>query len=192
MLYLPPKYAHNGVALTDCMTWSIGFRSPSAQEMASEFLNYLQDSLCLDGLYADPDLGYSKQPGKIPPLMVDRLKDMIRTIRWTDHDMEDFIGRYLSDPKPNVFFEPPPRPVSFFRFHNQACKRGLVLNGRSRLLYLGGVFFMNGERLEVERGIQAKLRPLADSRRLPPGEFDDVFSSLLYEWYKTGFLAPAS
>ncbi|MDR3393367.1 MAG: cupin domain-containing protein [Parasulfuritortus sp.] len=188
MLYLPPKYAHNGVALTDCMTWSIGFRAPSAQEMATEFLVYMQDSVCMDGLYADPDLGYSRQPGKIPGLMVDRLKDMIRAIRWTDHDMEDFIGRYLSDPKPNVFFEPPARPASFTRFHKLTCERGLSLDARSRMLYLGRIFFVNGERLEAEQEIRPKLRQLADQRQLPPAAFDEVFTSLLYEWYRAGYL----
>jgi len=29
MLYLPPKYAHNGVAIGNSMTYSIGFRAPS-------------------------------------------------------------------------------------------------------------------------------------------------------------------
>jgi len=191
MLYLPPKYAHNGVALTDCMTWSIGFRAPSAQEIATEFLVYMQDSICLDGAYADPDLGYSQRPGKIPPLMVDRLKDMIRAIRWTDRDMEDFIGRYLSEPKPCVFFDPPAQPAGFKRFHKLANERGLKLDARSRMLYLGGIFFMNGERLEAAHGMQTELRQLADRRHLPAGEFDEVFTSLLYEWYRAGYLTMA-
>jgi len=189
MLYLPPKYAHNGVALSDdCMTWSIGFRAPSAQEMATEFLVYLQDSVCMDGLYADPDLTYSKQAGRIPSIMIDRLKDMIRAIRWTDRDMEDFIGRYLSDPKPNVFFAPPHRPAGFARFHQRACDRGLALDPRTRMLYHAGVFYMNGELLEAERGLHPQLRQLADRRRLPPGTFDELFTSLLYEWYRAGYL----
>lgn len=190
MLYLPPKYAHNGVALTDCMTWSIGFRAPTAQELATEFLVYLQDSICMDGIYADPDLAYSKQPGRIPTLMARRLKEMIRAIRWTDRDMNDFIGRYLSEPKPTVFFDPPSRPATFARFHKLACERGLVLDSRSRLLYLEGIFFMNGERLEAERGFHRDLGRLADQRNLPPASHDEVFTSLLYEWYRAGYLHP--
>jgi 50S ribosomal protein L16 3-hydroxylase len=55
MLYLPPQLAHNGVALTDCMTWSIGFRAPKAEEIVNQFLTYLQDNLALPGMYSDPD-----------------------------------------------------------------------------------------------------------------------------------------
>ncbi len=50
---------------------------------------------------------------------------------------------------------------------------------------------MNGERLEAVRGMQAELRQLADQRRLPAGEFDDMFTSLLYEWYRAGYLTTA-
>ena len=38
MLYLPPKWAHDGIAEGECMTWSIGFRSPQAGELARELL----------------------------------------------------------------------------------------------------------------------------------------------------------
>lgn len=188
MLYLPPKYAHNGVALTDCMTWSIGFRAPSAQEITTGFLIHMQDSLCLDGFYADPDLGHSSHPGRIPPLMAKRLKDMIRAIRWTDRDMEDFIGCYLSEPKPSVFFEPPLRPAGFASFRKLADERGIALDARSRLLYLGPVFYMNGERMEADREMAASLRALADHRRLPERHIDEDFAILIYDWYRAGYL----
>ena len=65
MLYLPPHWAHNGIAEDDCMTYSIGFRTPSYQELGEQFLVYLQDNLCLEGMYADPDLKTQKHPSEI-------------------------------------------------------------------------------------------------------------------------------
>ena len=56
MLYLPPHVAHYGVAEDDCMTYSIGFRAPTTEELAQGFLMHLQDTLKLEGRYADPDL----------------------------------------------------------------------------------------------------------------------------------------
>jgi 50S ribosomal protein L16 3-hydroxylase len=50
LLYLPPRSAHEGVAMEACMTLSIGFRAPRQQEVASRFLDYLQDELRLDGM----------------------------------------------------------------------------------------------------------------------------------------------
>ncbi len=71
MLYLPPQIAHWGVSESDdCMTYSIGFRAPKTQELAHEFLNYLQDNLVQDnfdaeGLYTDADLALQKHPAEI-------------------------------------------------------------------------------------------------------------------------------
>ena len=45
MLYLPPKYAHDGIALNECMTYSIGFRAPSEQELAAQLLPKIADLL---------------------------------------------------------------------------------------------------------------------------------------------------
>lgn len=188
MLYLPPQYAHNGVALTDCMTWSIGFRTPTTQEMATQFLVYLQDQICLDGVYADPDLTYSRHPGRIPDAMASGLKDMIRRIRWSDRDMDEFIGRYLSEPKPHVFFEPPVRPASAAVFRRRLADKGVRLDARTIMLYLGQAFYINGERLEAERALAPRLRELADRRSLPAGNHDDALADLLYEWYRSGYL----
>lgn len=188
MLYLPPQYAHNGVALTDCMTWSIGFRTPTTQEMATQFLVYLQDNLCLDGVYADPDLAYSKHPGRIPDGMARGLKDMIRRIRWTDADMEDFIGRYLSEPKPHVFFDPPERPLGAAAFRQRLAAKGVRLDARSIMLYLGKAVFINGERIDAGTDLAPNLRLLADRRSLPAADYDPALAALLHAWYASGYV----
>ncbi len=66
MLYLPPQYAHDGVAIGECMTYSIGFRAPSYQELGEAFLQFMADSIDLPGRYADPDLAPVKNPAEIP------------------------------------------------------------------------------------------------------------------------------
>src|SRR5204862_136966 len=38
MLYLPPGFAHHGIAKTACLTWSIGFRAPSFCEAWKDFV----------------------------------------------------------------------------------------------------------------------------------------------------------
>jgi 50S ribosomal protein L16 3-hydroxylase len=188
LLYLPPKYAHNGIALSDCMTWSIGFRAPSAQEIATQFLVYLQDTLELEGRYADPDLRPSRHPGRIPGAMARQLKAMIRQIRWNDSDMATFIGRYLSEPKPSVFFEPPARPLPYPRFCLRVQAAGVRLDPRSRLLYDGDQLYINGEGLAVGDDLVPCLRILADKRRLPGHEIHPAALPMLYQWYRAGFL----
>ena len=62
MLYLPPHFAHDGVAVDACTTYSIGFRAPGANELAVAFLDFLRDELDLAGRYADPDLAPAREP----------------------------------------------------------------------------------------------------------------------------------
>ena len=54
MLYLPPEWAHDGIAEGECMTWSIGFRAFPEQELAEQFLMHLQDNVRLDGMNFAP------------------------------------------------------------------------------------------------------------------------------------------
>jgi 50S ribosomal protein L16 3-hydroxylase len=66
MLYLPPGVAHYGVALEDCMTYSVGFRAPSYGDLWREFFQ-LPESLLAelpgDVLFSDPDLKFQDNPG---------------------------------------------------------------------------------------------------------------------------------
>lgn len=188
MLYLPPQYAHNGVALSDCMTWSVGFRVPTAEDMVGNFLNYLQDHLKPSGTYSDPDLQRPRHPAEIPATMLEQVAAMLKVIRWDQDSVADFLGRYLSEPKAHIFFDPPESPLKSAAFAKAVAKRGLRLDPRSQLLFHGQQYYMNGEQVSASAETEATLRNLADRRRLSGGELSSPLASLLYAWYLAGFL----
>lgn len=190
MLYLPPQYAHNGVALGDCMTWSVGFRVPTAEDMVGNFLNYLQDNLEPSGIYADPDLKRPRHPAEIPGTMLDQVAAMLKAIRWDKRTVEDFLGRYLSEPKAHIFFDPPRQPLKAAAFAKAAAKQGLRLDPRSQLLFRGARFYMNGECATSTVETDALLKTLADRRRLPPTPLPSALLPLLHAWYESGYLLP--
>jgi 50S ribosomal protein L16 3-hydroxylase len=192
MLYLPPQYAHNGVALSDCMTWSVGFRVPTAEDMVGNFLNYLQDNLKPVGLYSDPDLKRPRHPAEIPATMLDQVAAMLKVIRWDKNAVEDFLGRYLSEPKAHIFFDPPEHPMKPAAFANAVAQRGLRLDPRSQLLFRGHGFYMNGERAESTAETFELLRDLADRRSLAPSTLTKPLLPLLHGWYVSGFVLPRS
>src|SRR5437763_16420660 len=68
MLYLPPGQAHDGVALDECTTYSIGFRAPSHQELVEAFLDRLRDTLIVPGRYADRALRAARHPARLDPV----------------------------------------------------------------------------------------------------------------------------
>lgn len=192
MLYLPPRFPHNGVALTDCMTWSVGFRAPKAQEIAGEFLMYLQEKLNLEGLYADPELKPRKHAGSLPKEMVDWAAGVVGEVRWGRTEVADFLGRYLSEPKAHVFFDPPVRALGLAAFSRAVAAGGLRLDPRSQMLEAGGVFYMNGERVDGVAAYAGPLLHLADTRVLSAGDYAAGLLRLLHSWYQDGFLIPVN
>ena len=187
MLYLPPHYAHHGVAEDACMTYSIGFRAPSAQELAHEFLVHLQDTLHLDGQYADPDLRLQPHPAEISRDMLKKIEAMIARIRWNPADIAQFAGCYLSDPKPNVFFDAPEQELSLVAFGKLASKHGVALDLRTRMLFTGGEFFINGEAFRADADEIEALKTLADRRRIA-APLPKRLVQRLHVWYQAGWI----
>jgi 50S ribosomal protein L16 3-hydroxylase len=188
MLYLPPQYAHNGTALSDCMTWSVGFRVPTAEDMVGNFLNYLQDRLTPTGLYSDPDLNRQRHPAEIPATMVNQVSAMLKAIRWDKATVEDFLGSYLSEPKSHVFYEPPEQPMKSAAFAKALARNGIHLDPRSQLLFRGPAYFMNGERVDATPVTLESLQTLADRRALPPAPIGPDLLATLHGWYVAGYL----
>jgi 50S ribosomal protein L16 3-hydroxylase len=189
MLYLPPQYAHDGIAVGDCMTWSIGFRAAPTQELMEGFLSYLQERTVLPGRYADPDLKLQKHPAEIGNAMIDQVTNMLAEIKWNRGVVRDFLGSYLTEPKPHVYFDPPAQVLSFARFVAQAKKKGVRLDPKTQLLFAGNIFYINGEECEAMREDRDALRILADRRNLSSCTgFSDDGMDLLHAWYCDGFL----
>ncbi|MCB5184830.1 cupin domain-containing protein [Methylobacillus gramineus] len=193
MLYLPPHVAHWGVAVGACMTYSIGFRAPSAQELASEFLSFLQDKVKLTGMYADPDLLLQQHPAEIEPHMLHKVGDMLNGIRWESQDVAEFLGRYLSEPKSHIVFDNPAN-ITLKSFKQRLIKKGIVLSGKSQMLFHGDYFFLNGEQLMALPAHHALWVELADKRQLPAASFTEVLMNdnelveQLLDWYQAGYV----
>ncbi len=191
MLYLPPRYAHYGVALEPGMTYSIGFRAPSAQELATEFLVYLQDRICIDGRYADPDLRPPQEPARLDDSMVDQVGRILSQISWDRHTVTDFLGHYLTEPKPHVFYEAPDEELDEDEFVAVVTTAGVVLDLKTLILYANDMLYCNGEVLSVAGGDVAAWQQLANRRRLSPSQLSPTMMPLLLEGYLAGWWQPA-
>ncbi|WP_313705999.1 cupin domain-containing protein [Massilia sp.] len=191
MLYLPPHYAHDGIAEGECMTYSIGFRSPSFQELGEAFLQFMADSIDLPGRYADPDQQPAKNPAEIPREMLSTITEELNKVRWDEEDVTIFFGEYMSEPKHNVFFTGPAKPLTVGRFMETAAKKGLKLSAKTLMLYRGKHVFINGESFAVSRADKVVLDVLANERRLDGAALeqasDDVLEAL-YTWYQDGWI----
>ena len=101
MLYLPPEYAHHGIAKAEaCMTWSVGFRAPSADEMLPSILNYLIDELDNTDRFTDPGRASASSPGLLSKGDQKKLRHIVReALISNDEQLDNWIGRYLTEAK---------------------------------------------------------------------------------------------
>jgi 50S ribosomal protein L16 3-hydroxylase len=191
MLYLPPHYAHEGVAIGECITCSIGFRAPDWQSLGESFLNFMADSVELPGRYSDPDLQPTRLPARIDDGMLDQVMKAFTQLASTPADVAIFLGEYLSEPKPSTVFERPTRPLSLARFQAKVEKNGLKLPRKTRMLYRGKLVFINGESAQANGPDRKILEQLANHRMLAPDSLGLATSDLLeslYNWYCDGWL----
>lgn len=166
MLYLPPGVGHHGVALEDCLTYSIGFRAPSVMDLLAAVLARFAQA---PEIYKDPGLQVSREPGEISKTAMRDLRawfnDRLRRIKGADFDA--LVGEMLTEPKERSGSSS--RPVS------QAALRSRILGGLalerspgSRVAFLrrgrGVDVFADGRCFPLARGL-AFAAPLITRER---------------------------
>src|SRR5688500_4294151 len=181
LLYLPPRVRHHGVALDRCFTYSIGFRAPRGVELGAAFLDWLHERGLPDADYRDAGLRLAPHPGRIPEEMLLFAEKLLARIAWSRSDVVRFFGEYLSEPKPHVVFEP--------GAGRRAPERSVVrLHAKTRLLYRGARFFINGESFTLQRNA-AILRELADRRAIHGKRLVGTrLGSLISRWRRLGYV----
>jgi len=193
MLYLPPGWGHDGIAVGECLTASIGFRAPAAGGLAADALQRLADA-ALDAiddageggrarnpLYADPEQPATGSPARIPEslqrfagMAIQRATAHVRARRRA-------LGEALSEPKPGTWFERP-APVRL--------AGAVVLDRKSRMLYDDAHVYLNGEAFRAGGRDATLMRAFADARRLEPAaraRLSAEARGLLDRWIEAGW-----
>jgi len=184
MLYLPPRYAHDGIAEGECMTYSIGFRAPARAELTQELLVRLAEDAADDEnalLYRDAGQAAVAQPAAIPLGLQDFARDALTRALAQPLVLERALGEYLTEPKASVWFEPGDAGVML---------EGVRLDRRSRMMYDAHHIFINGESYRAAGRDATLMRRLADDRQLAARDLarasDDALE-LLSSWCDAGW-----
>ncbi len=193
MLYLPPAYAHDGVAVDACTTYSIGFRAAAHTEFAQQFLDYLRDRVELPGRYADPDARPTTEPARVGVTMQRRVARELARIRWDATTVARFLGSMLSEPKASVYFDPPQHALSRAAFAAAIRRAGVHLDRRTQWLYDDDAIFINGEAHAWPAGDRGALMSIANARALSATQsksLDSGIIAFLHDGYAHGYLHP--
>ena len=184
MLYLPPRYAHDGIAEGECMTYSIGFRAPARAELAQELLVRLSEDAAEDEqvqMYRDAKQEAVVEPGAIPAELQAFAKEALERALSQPLALERALGEYLTEPKPNVWFE---------ASDGGAMLEAVRLDRRTRMMYDAQHIFINGESYRAGGKDATLMRRLANQRYLSSKDIQrasDEALELLSIWCDDGW-----
>ena len=192
MLYLPPGWAHDGTAVGgDCMTASIGFRAPRADELAQALLARMADDADVDAAsprYRDPSQPASATPAAVPAALQQFARRAVERAASDALAVERTLGEWLTEPKAQTWFES-------IMLHKAAdARRGVHLDRRTRMAYDAWHVFINGESMRAAGRDAQLMRRLADERRLDADAVRRASAAArrqLREWLASGWLRAA-
>jgi 50S ribosomal protein L16 3-hydroxylase len=96
LLYLPPGIAHHGVALDQCMTWSVGMRAPSTADLLQSLGEWLAQNREEGQRYGDIGMLPPDRPGEIDADSIERFCRLLGKATNEGSDFRSFLGSFLS------------------------------------------------------------------------------------------------
>ena len=112
MLYLPPGVAHHGISDSDdCLTFSIGFRAPSTDEVVTSFADYIGEQLGDSQRYGDADLQPPAAIGELDDQAIARVRALLLDAIDRPEQMAQWFGRAMTQPKYLDQLIPPESPA---------------------------------------------------------------------------------
>lgn len=175
MLYLPPRIAHNGVALDDCLTLSIGFRAPSQSELIGGYLAYLAQTVDPYARYADPDLEPASDPGSIPLDTIESLRNSLVNHVDNPDTFRSWFGRHLTEPRRGGYVIPPDEPWTRDALHAEIDSGAeLVRRTLGQFVHIDfpdgtSSLFASGEEFRLDRDL-APFAPILTGPRPLQGD----------------------
>ncbi len=181
ILYVPPRLAHWGIAIGDCMTYSIGLRAPRINDLLSRWTDDLTEKLDPELLYRDPPLTPASAAGEITHNSVRAALAQLQSLLEQAPENPDWFGELVTEPRYDDL-EPPPRCTL-------AADALLSLNPASRLAWSQQAdalrVYANGDTLAAPLDCRALLEQLCGGLTVCPGK-DTAQLLLLDMLYQLG------
>ncbi|MFJ3259980.1 JmjC domain-containing protein [Pseudomonas sp. NPDC086581] len=199
MLYLPPRIAHYGIAEDDCMTYSVGFRAPSAAEVLTHFTDFLAQFLSDEERYSDAGMAAMKgdfDQHQIQRDALDRLKNLLQEHMSDERLLLTWFGQFMTEPRY-------PELVAGEEIEEDdlttAIKDGEVLirNPSARMAWsevdVGLLLFASGQTVVLPEKLRDLLKLVCSAQSLHEGNLgqwlaDDDGRKLIGELIKQGSL----
>lgn len=170
MLYLPPMFAHNGVAENDCMTFSVGFRAPSETDIIQGICDHVCSTLDQPAHYQDPNPNDARtQPALINDEAIERFQEMLLKQLQDKSTVAHWLAEFMTQSKYEELLEPLEEPLEWEDVAPLLHTSGsLIQNETSRFAYFeegeDTLLFVNGSAQTVAHNDKALALMLANNK----------------------------
>ncbi|WP_394202093.1 JmjC domain-containing protein [Shewanella waksmanii] len=196
MLYIPPGYPHCAKTLTTALSYSIGFRAPSQQELFSSLADHLIDQN--SGLTRFTSTSEPETPSLISDEHQSDLKAMLCQLLESQDTMQPILGQLLSQNRFELDVCPPEQSYTIAELR-EALEQG------ARLCRCGGLkiielendplnrLFIDGQTFQLPPHLSQQRRVLSENINLSRQQTnllleEPEIATLIIELINTGYL----
>ncbi|PIJ57097.1 50S ribosomal protein L16 arginine hydroxylase [Erwinia sp. OLMDLW33] len=173
ILYIPPRFPHEGYSLENAINYSVGFRAPSGRELISGFADYVLARELGSRRFSDPDVQPREHHAEILPAELAGIRAMMLEVIDQPQHFNQWFGEFISQSRHELDIAPPEPPYQPDEIYD-ALQQGDKLSrlGGLRVVSIGEAVFINGE--QVESPHRAALTALANQLTLGQEQLGDA------------------
>lgn len=162
VLYLPPGVAHEGVAVGECLTFSVGMRAPAQAELLLDFAEFLAEPLGEQARYTDVDLRLTRDAHEIDAAALTRVRAALPHFSNVDNaTLLGWFGGFITRYRAAHEAAPVARPIGAAQLTRRLPTARIVRNPFSRFAWArvgrGAWLFVAGERFSCSRTLAQTL-----------------------------------
>ncbi|MCW8866204.1 MAG: cupin domain-containing protein [Colwellia sp.] len=197
ILYIPPGFPHEGIALEPSMSFSVGFRANSAISLLSGFADHLIDNDLGTQLLEDPNRQAIKNSGEITAQDYASIKQQLQNLLDDDKVFSHFVGNFLTSAKHELDLMPSDEPFAPEEVSELLGIHAIKRLGGLRAFYLeesidNGVCYINGEQVNFAAELAPAIKLLCNQVVVMPDELapwreNKAFVSLMVDLLDQGF-----
>jgi 50S ribosomal protein L16 3-hydroxylase len=197
ILYIPPGYPHEGIALEPSMSFSVGFRANSTVSLLSGLADHLIDNELGAELLEDVDRQAVTHSGEITNTDYQNIKSQLQNLLENEQVFKKFVGNFLTNAKHELDLMPSDEPFSSDEVSQLLTIHNIKRLGGLRAFYFEdtineGIFYLNGEQKNCSSEIAPAIKLLCNqsiitSNELTPWAENEHFVLLMIELLDQGF-----
>jgi len=179
MLYLPPNVAHHGVALEECMTFSIGFLAPTHTEMLNDYVQNVTAQMDKDLRYTDPELTLPKDNGEITPQALEKIQQIIRGLSLDNHSINQWFGQFISQSRGGSDYECPEPEFDSIEWLEEYKGAGFMRRAARMMFLRDGenvTLFAEGQAIPLSPSLAFAAPLLSQQRDFPFADLEKPLS----------------